>query len=101
MTSLRRAFDVIVHLDDLDSERMRPGLSARVIVDRGEQKGVLLAPRAAIDFNGQSPRLHLAGGETKDVKLGECNAQNCVVLSGADENLRLARVVELMEAGRG
>lgn len=101
MTSLRRAFDVIVQLDELDSARMRPGLSARITVHRGNQKGVLLAPRAAIDFNGKTPRLHLPGGEMKDVKLGECNAQECVVLSGAGENLRLARVVDVVEAGRG
>jgi len=100
-TSLRRAFDVVVALDDVDSARMRPGLSARVVVHRGEQKGVLLAPRAAIDFSGKAPRLHLAGGETKEIKLGDCNAQDCVVLSGADENVRLARIVNVVEAGRG
>lgn len=100
-TSLRRAFDVVVQLDDPDSARMRPGLSARVVVHGRTQKNVLLAPRAAIDFGGSTPRLHLSGGETKDVRLGDCNAQDCVVLSGADEDLRLARVVNVMEAGRG
>jgi HlyD family secretion protein len=100
-TSLRRAFDVVVTLDDLDAARMRPGLSARVVVHRGIQKNVLLAPRTAIDFSGRKPRLHLVDGEEKEIVLGHCNAQDCVVVSGAGENARLARVVDIVEAGRG
>lgn len=99
-TSLRRAFDVVVTLDDPDAARMRPGLSARVVVHRGEQENVLLAPRAAIDFGGKTPLLHLAGGETKEIALGECSAQECVVLSGPAETVRLARVVNVLEGGR-
>ena len=72
-------------LDRLDPQRMRPGLSARVVVRRGRQPAALLAPRAAIDFSGKPPRARSAGGEAKDVKLGPCNAQDCVVLDGLDE----------------
>jgi multidrug resistance efflux pump len=35
--SLRRQFDVIVALDRLDEQRMRPGLSARIVVRREAQ----------------------------------------------------------------
>ncbi len=65
--SMRRAFRVIVALDKIESARMRPGLSARVIIRREERPNALLIARAAI-----------AG--RKDLKLGPCNAQECVVL---------------------
>lgn len=87
--SLRRAFVVLVKLDQIDHQRMRPGLSARVEVDREAKGGVLIAPRAALDFSGKTPRARLAGGKLVEVKLGSCNAQECVVMSGLDEGARL------------
>lgn len=93
--SLRRHFEVVVTLDKLDQARMRPGLSARIDVHREAKGGVLLAPRAAIDFSSGKPRAQLAGGEAKEVKLGTCNAQDCVVVSGLEEGARLAPVVEV------
>ena len=92
--SLRRHFEVLVALDRLDPERMRPGLSARVVVRREVQPSMLLAPRAAIDFTGTAPRVRLEGGAMKDVKVGACNAQDCVV-AGLDEGTRLAPIVEV------
>jgi hypothetical protein len=92
--SLRRQFDVIVALDRLDAQRMRPGLSARVVVRRDSKGEVLLAPRAALDFAGNSPRARLASGDMKDVKVGACNAQECVV-GGLEEGQALAPVVEV------
>lgn len=92
--SLRRHFEVLVALDRLDPARMRPGLSARIVVQREARPSQLLAPRAAIDFTANAPRVRLAGGEMKDVKLGACNAQECVV-SGLDEGTRLAPIVEV------
>lgn len=93
--SLRRQFDVLVALDRLDSERMRPGLSARVIVHQRTQNQALLAPRAAIDFSGTTPRARTSSGEMKDVELGPCNAQDCVVTSGLDDGDKLAPIVEV------
>ncbi|MDP9361778.1 MAG: efflux RND transporter periplasmic adaptor subunit [Acidobacteriota bacterium] len=84
-TSLRRAFRVIVALARLDPARMRPGLSARVVVHAMMQRNALLAPRAALDFSGARPRARLANGKTIDVILGACNAQECVVKSGLSE----------------
>ncbi|HEX6642431.1 MAG TPA: HlyD family efflux transporter periplasmic adaptor subunit [Thermoanaerobaculia bacterium] len=91
--SLRRQFEVLIALDRLDPARMRPGLSARVIVRREAQPRVLLAPRAAIDFSGKTPRAKLAGGDAQDVKLGPCNAQECIVVDGVKEGDALAPVV--------
>ncbi|HYH07201.1 MAG TPA: HlyD family efflux transporter periplasmic adaptor subunit [Thermoanaerobaculia bacterium] len=90
--SLRRQFDVLVALDKLDAERMRPGLSARIVVRRDARATTLLAPRAAIDFSGKAPRARMAGGELKEVKVGACNAQDCVVVSGLEEGARLEPV---------
>jgi HlyD family secretion protein len=91
--SLRRHFEVLVALDRLDPSRMRPGLSARVVVRRESQPSALLAPRAALDLSGKSPRAKV-GDELRDVKLGPCNALDCVVVSGLEEGTRLAPVVK-------
>jgi multidrug efflux pump subunit AcrA (membrane-fusion protein) len=92
--SLRRHFEVLVALDRLDPARMRPGLSARVVVRRELKAAQLLAPRAAVDVAGKTPRVRLESGEMKDVQLGACNAQDCVV-SGVEEGTRLAPIVEV------
>jgi multidrug resistance efflux pump len=91
--SLRRQFEVLVALDELDPSRMRPGLSARVVVRRDAKPRALLAPRAALDFSTAKPRAFLANGETKEVKLGPCNAQDCVVIDGLTDGQQLAPVV--------
>ena len=93
--SLRRNFQVLIALDRVDQHRMRPGLSVRAIVRRDAAPSVLLAPRAALDFSGNAPRARLAGGEMKDVKLGPCNAQECVIAGGLEEGARLAAIVEV------
>jgi HlyD family secretion protein len=93
--SLRRHFEVLVALDRLDPQRMRPGLSARIVVTRGTVPAALLAPRSAIDFAGAKPRVRLAGGDSKEVTLGACNALECVVKSGLEEGERLEPVVEV------
>lgn len=90
--SLRRQFEVLIALDRLDNDRMRPGLSARVVVRRENHPKTLLAPRAAIDFSAK-PLVHLASGSTKEVKLGACNAQDCVVLDGLTEGEKLAPIL--------
>lgn len=94
--SLRRQFKVIVLLDKIDPARMRPGLSARVTVRRESLQNALLAPRAAIDFSGKTPKAQLAGGKQVDVTLGSCNAQECVVRKGLEEGQRLAVVGEVV-----
>jgi len=96
--SLRRQFEVLIALDKLDADRMRPGLSARVVVSRAHNAQMLLAPRAAIDFSGTSPRARLAGGESKEVKLGPCNAQDCVIVNGLELGEKLEPIVQVGNA---
>jgi HlyD family secretion protein len=96
--SLRRQFEVLIALDKLDADRMRPGLSARVVVRRASNAQMLLAPRAAIDFSGTTPRARLAGGESKDVKLGPCNAQDCVIVDGLELGENLEPIVQVGNA---
>ncbi|HEX8616495.1 MAG TPA: HlyD family efflux transporter periplasmic adaptor subunit, partial [Thermoanaerobaculia bacterium] len=88
--SLRRHFEVLIALDKLDVERMRPGLSARVAVRREATAAVLLAPRAGLDLSGKRPRVRLASGAVREVVLGSCNALDCVVVSGLAEGDTLA-----------
>lgn len=83
--SLRRQFAVLIALDRLDLTRMRPGLSARVMIHRKAQHDALLVSRSAIDFSGKSPVAVMANGKRTDVTLGPCNAQDCVVVSGLNE----------------
>jgi len=80
---------VLVKLDQIDPQRMRPGLSARIEIDRESKDNVLVAPRAALDFSGKSPRARLSGGKFVNVGVGSCNAQECVVTSGLQEGARL------------
>jgi multidrug efflux pump subunit AcrA (membrane-fusion protein) len=72
---------------------MRPGMSVRVEVLGAEQKDVLLAPRAALDFGAHGKvgdvRALLASGGAAPVKLGACSAQECVVESGLTAGTRL------------
>ena len=90
--SLRRAFRVVVALDKIDEERMRPGFSARVVVQRDRMPNALLAPRAALDLSSPNPRARRAGGRFVPVTLGPCNAQDCVVTHGLEEGDRLENI---------
>ena len=87
--SLRRAYNVRVELDASDVERMRPGMSVKVEVRLETREGVLLAPRAGLDFAGPRPRARLASGSVVEVDLGPCNRDSCIVEKGIDEGTRL------------
>lgn len=87
--SLRRMFRVTVKLARIDATRMRPGLSARVEIRRTAQRDVLLAPRAALELDGPQARARLSSGKLVPVRIGDCNAQECVVLGGLTESSRL------------
>lgn len=74
--SLRRSFRVAIKLDRLDPARMRPGLSARVIVQRDAIDNALLIPRSALT-------------KVKNARIGDCNDLECIVVSGLKEGERL------------
>lgn len=88
-TSLQRFIGVTVALDRVDIERMRPGMSVRVEVERSSDTAVLLAPRAGLDLAAAPPRARLASGGETAVRLGPCNAEECVVEEGLAEGDRL------------
>ncbi len=67
---------------------MRPGLSVLVEVEKFSARNALLAPRAALDTRTKKARM--ADGRVVEVGIGACNAQECVVSKGLDENARLA-----------
>jgi HlyD family secretion protein len=89
--STRRAFAVRVALDRSDPERMRPGMSAKVEVLAPAHKGVLLAPRAALDLAGDKPRALLADGTDATIAVGLCSVSDCEVTSGLREGQPLRR----------
>jgi hypothetical protein len=86
--SLRRFIRVLLDLEGVDPQRMRPGMSVRVEVLARREPGVLLAPRAALDLAGERPRARTATG-WQAVELGPCAAQECVVRSGLEAGQRL------------
>jgi HlyD family secretion protein len=81
--SPRRAFRTRLRLAGLDVERMRPGMSVRVMVET-RLPDVLLLPRAALTWRpaagGPVAEARGADGELHAVTLGPCNAVECVVL---------------------
>lgn len=88
--SLRRNFRVWVELDETDPVRMLPGMSVRVELEPRVAEQVLVAPRAALDLSGETPRARRASGRWTEVELGLCDAMGCEVRSGLDEGDRLA-----------
>jgi multidrug resistance efflux pump len=86
---LLRSFPVRIRLDRTDPRRMRPGMSVRVEALCPEQRNALLAPRAGLDLGSNPPRARLAGGRTAALRLGACDARECVVEAGLKEGDRL------------
>lgn len=79
--SLRRSFVVTLTLDDPDRERMRPGMSVKVAVATAPVEGVTV-PRGALVRDAARARVQLSDGSLRDVTLGVCDQQRCVVTQG-------------------
>jgi multidrug efflux pump subunit AcrA (membrane-fusion protein) len=90
--SLRRVFRTRVRLEELDLDRMRPGMSVKVVV-RDHRDEVLLVPRMALGWveegTGGGVVAVLADGEVRRVAIGSCNVEFCVVEDGLSEGERL------------
>jgi HlyD family secretion protein len=82
--SLRRGFALVMSLAKVD-DKMRPGMSVKVELRRPPLAGVLVVPRGAVQFAKDKARVKLASGELRDVELGPCDAQGCVVTKGLGE----------------
>lgn len=87
----RRVFTVGVDLDEADAVVLRPGLSARVEVLTKIRPKALLAPRYAIDWTSEGPRVQLDDGARTAIDLDGCNREVCVVTGGIDGAARLRR----------
>jgi multidrug efflux pump subunit AcrA (membrane-fusion protein) len=84
--SLRYFFRVVIEPDQVDADRMRPGMSVKVEARGRSFEDALLVPRSAVtvDAAGQV-WVTLAGAEPASVELGPCDRDQCVVLGGLDQ----------------
>lgn len=80
-SSTRRAFRVLLDLDDraLVRERLRPGMSMRVEVVAERRENARLARRDALVPGADGVRLRRSDGGLDPVRLGPCNASDCVL----------------------
>ena len=94
--SRRRFFRVRIDLERLDLERMRPGMSLKLVIEQTLQD-VLQVPRRSLDFSSPQPRALLADGTWVPVSIGACNALACMAESGIDEGIELGLVTASLE----
>jgi multidrug resistance efflux pump len=90
-SSLLRTFKVRLRLDRVDTARMRPGMSVKVEVLGPEARDAVLAPRAGLDLEADPPRARLDASGLAPVRLGVCDALDCVALSGLAPGTRLRK----------
>ncbi len=91
--SLRRSFRVWVELDQIDVERMRPGMSVKVVIDGEPSAEADLVPRSSLDWTAEGARVRLADGSWQAVELGACDSWRCIVEDGLASGQRLARAI--------
>lgn len=84
--SLRRAFAVLLTLDKVDQKKMLPGMSVKVELHRQPEPG-LVVPRGAVVFakGNKAARVQLASGGSREVELGSCDPQGCIVAKGLSD----------------
>jgi multidrug resistance efflux pump len=87
--SQRRGFRARIALDASDAATMRPGMSVKVEIDARTIEDALLVPRAALDLTVDPPHAMLRGGGSNEVRLGPCDAQECVVEQGLEDGTPL------------
>jgi HlyD family secretion protein len=82
--SLRRAFAVKLSLATADGERLRPGMSVKIVLPRPPVKSVLVVPRGALVLDGKAPQVRTPNG-LHEVGVGACDEQGCAVDKGIAE----------------
>ncbi len=89
--SLRRCSRTVIDIDidDLDTERMLPGMSVKGVVHGPTLQDVLLVPRSSIRWHDDGPGVTLAGGSETTVEIASCNAHVCAV-QGIEEGTQLS-----------
>jgi multidrug efflux pump subunit AcrA (membrane-fusion protein) len=86
----RPGFPVRVSLERTDPALMRPGMSVRVEVVRGEWPRALTLPRAAVRFEGTTALVTRPGrSDAVPVRLAACTPVTCIVESGLSEGDRV------------
>ena len=70
---------------------MRPGMSVKAEILAPPAEDGLIAPRSALDLSSDPPRARLAGGRMAEVRLGPCNALDCLIQEGLSEGTVLRR----------
>jgi hypothetical protein len=80
--SLRRAFEVVLTLAPAPALQGRPGMSVKVELRRPSSGRAPLVPRGAVRRTAAGARVRLPGGGEREVALGRCDAQACVVERG-------------------
>ena len=86
----RPGFPVRVSLARPDPALMRPGLSARVEVVRGQWKDALTVPRAAVRLvDGRTLAQRTGRAEPEPLEVAACTPLVCVVASGLREGDRV------------
>jgi len=89
--SLRRGFNVVIDLEQVDPEITRPGMSIHVDVSLPGAENAVLVPRSCLIFEGSETSVSLKDGTRKAVTLGACSSQECVVSSGLEAGVELVR----------
>lgn len=79
--SMQRHFSVVLDVEEVDSEIMRPGMSVKVEVQVVRYADVPLAPRTALTVTDRGAWLDTADDRVP-VVLGPCNAHECVLEDG-------------------
>jgi multidrug resistance efflux pump len=77
--SSRRFFRVLISLDEIDQEIMRPGMSVKVEVVRNRWTDVRIIPRQTLTMDGDHHLVSLPGGGSEEVMVLGCNAVDCAV----------------------
>ncbi len=80
--SMQRFFIVELDLDESDPELMRPGMSVKVEVETTLRERAVLVSRRALEFEDDGAYVLLADADRQRVRLGPCNAQDCVLEEG-------------------
>jgi len=86
-----KRFDLVVELDGADPQ-LKPEMTARVDINLGERRGVLLIPAASVFEEQGVPAVHVARAfdvQTRMVQLGESTSTDVEVIAGVNEGERL------------
>jgi len=91
--SSRRFFNLRIDLEGIDPERMRPGMSVRVVVEE-HLEDALLVPRARLRWDDHRTEMRLDDGRWAPVELAGCDPWSCALAGDPAETASLAETVE-------